>query len=210
MPPGLHRFVLLCLLAPWLVACSAVVVRPAQVSAPRSVQLLEHGRHSSLLLTAADQTRLRYAYADWSWYVEEEQGLVDAARALVTPSGSALGRQEVAPQQPGERLESAVGVGIGRAYAFHADAARVDALIKSLERQFNESGSAPVFRAERNLWFVPHPRPYTFGYNSNHMVADWMRELGFQVRGNPALGRWQVAQEGSEQNREHKQGDGDR
>lgn len=172
--------------------CSAVITVPATVNEPRTVQLLEHGRHSSILLTSAEQTRLRYAFGDWAWYVDQQQGLASGTRALVRPSKAAFGRQLIGAAQPGEHLESAVGVGIGQAYLFQVEAAQVDALIKSLEQQFHSSSATPFYSAARNLAFVPDARPYTYHHNSNHQVADWLRALGLQVHGNPALGNWRV------------------
>jgi hypothetical protein len=192
MPTHLFARIVLLALLPWLAGCAARVIPPEPPREPRSVQLLEHGRHSTLLLTAADQTRVRYAYADWAWYVEGERGLGAGARALLRPSRSALGRQVVAPYQQGERLESVVGVGVGQRYAFDAEAERVDALLDTLDRLFQSAEGEPGFSPEMNLHFVQHPRPYTYAYNSNHMVADWLRELGFEVHGDPANGGWRV------------------
>jgi hypothetical protein len=186
------RAILLSLLLPWLAGCAATIVAPAAIDEPRAVEVLGHGRHTTLLLTAADRSRIRYAYADWDWYVEGERGAGAAARALFGPSPAALGRQRIGPVQPGERLETAVGVGIGQYHAFAAEAGRVDALIEKLDRTFHASTEPPQHSGEMNLELVPHPRPYTFAYNSNHMVADWLRELGFEVRGNPAIGRWRL------------------
>ncbi len=188
----LPRIIILIMLMPWLAGCEAVVIAPADVSVPRTVQLLEHGRHTTLLLTAADQTRVRYAYGDWIWYVEGKQNLRTGLQALFLPSQAAFGRQPIGPEQPGEQLESVVGVGIEQAYKLRADAAQVDALLASLDRQFQASPAQPQYSLERHLWVVPHPRPYTFAYNSNHIVADWLRELGFVVHGNPAWGHWQI------------------
>ncbi len=188
----LPRIILLIVLMPWLAGCEAVVVAPSAVSIPRTVQLLEHGRHTTLLLTAADQTRVRYAYGDWIWYVEGEQNPRTGIQALFSPTQAAFGRQLFGPEQPDEQLEAVVGVGIEQAYKFQAEAARVDTLLASLDRQFHAGPAEPRYSVERNLWVVPHPRPYTFAYNSNHIVADWLRELGFEVHGNPAWGHWQV------------------
>jgi hypothetical protein len=190
MRPSLPVFALL---LPLLAGCAATIVPPRDLEQPRAVEVLTHDRHTTLLLTAADASRLRYAYADWAWYVEGEQGLRSGARALLSPSQAAFGRQRIAAQQPGERLQAVVGVGIDERYRLAADAERVDALIERLDRQFHASPAEPRLSPSLNLVLVPHPRPYTFAYNSNHMVADWLRELGFEVRGNPAVGRWKVA-----------------
>lgn len=192
----LKGLLLSALLLPLLSACTAEVRPPAEAQSPRTVHLLQHARHASLVLTAADHTRIRYAYGDWAWYVEGDEGLVSGARALFIPSQAGLGRRAFSPAGPGETLERQVGVGVDRAYHFKIEAAKVDRLIDSLEHEFHASQATPRFSAGRGLSFVPHPRPYTFGNNSNHMVAEWLRALGFEVKGNPAMGYWRV--EGAE------------
>lgn len=176
-----------------LSGCGALVVGPAQVSGEqRTVYLLDHGRHSTLLLTAADQSRLRYAYADWAWYVDEDAGLKTGFDAMVRASRAALGRQRLAAAQPGENLASVVGVGIEQAYAFQVDAARVDELVVSLEHLYHSSTDEPHHSSRRNLSFVEYPQAYRFSQNSNHKVAAWLGKLGVSVSGNPAIGRWRV------------------
>jgi len=187
------RTALLTLLSLLLCGCGAVAVGPAQPPAEsRVVQLLEHGRHSTLLLTAADQTRLRYAYADWSWYVDEDAGVRTGLAAMLRDSRAALGRQQLPPARPDENLASVVGVGIAKAHVFQVDASKVDDLLASLEQLYHASADQPYHSGTRNLSFVEHPQPYRFSQNSNHMVADWLGELGVSVTGNPAVGRWHI------------------
>lgn len=175
-----------------LAGCAATLRGPAESAEMRTVQLLEHGRHSSLLLTAADASRVRYAYGDWAWYVEEDTGALSGARALLRKSPAGLGRQRLGPAAPGRPLSSEIGIGIANTYRFDVPADRVDALIRLLDGKFEQSEQTPWFSDARQLHFIPHPRPYTLGYNSNHMVADWLRQLGVEVDGNPALGRWRL------------------
>ena len=127
---------LICLPLLLVSGCSATISLPAQVAEPREVQLLLHGRHSSILLTAADQSRLRYSFGDWAWYVANEQSLASGSRALFLDSKCALGRQQIAPASAGENLEAQIGVGIGQRWQFQLEAAKVDALIETLEQQF--------------------------------------------------------------------------
>jgi hypothetical protein len=186
--PFLRRAVLLLLGLLCLPGCSARLVPPEPPSEPRRVWLLEHGRHSTLLLTASDDALHRYAYADWAWYVEGERGAAPAVDALLRRSPAALGHARLpAGSGPGD-----VGVGVQRSVGFEVESAAVDALLQALSEIFEDTAVAPQFSAETHLHFVPHPRPYRFGYNSNHMVADWLRALGVGVSGNPAIGRWRV------------------
>ncbi len=177
----------------WLTGCAAKVETPSVVHAPRTVQLLDHGRHTSLVLTTFDQTRIRYAYNTWEFFAEDAGGVLPSTRAALTSNPAALGRQVLSPERQGEdrdALEELVGVDIERIYTFDVSGARVDALLRSLEGQFHSSQEEPHFSKKRALSFIHHPWPATFGYNSNHMVADWLYRLDVEVHGNPALGRW--------------------
>lgn len=189
---------LLPLLLGLLAGCGATVLPPASVEQPRVVYLLQHARHSSLLLTAADSSRVRYAYGDWAWYVEEREGLFSGARALVWPSRAALGRLPVPPLQDGEQLERVIGVGIDRAHCMQLEGGLVDQLLAELDAQYHASDLSPRFSATRNLYFVTHPRDYTLLHNSNHVTVSWLSSLGVQVHGSPALGRWEMGASASE------------
>lgn len=70
------------LLAFSLAGCTAHVIPPSGLTAPVSVYVLNHGRHSSLVLPGESGWR-RYAYGDWQWYAENRTGLMQGAAALV-------------------------------------------------------------------------------------------------------------------------------
>jgi hypothetical protein len=190
--PSTKLLLLLLLLVGLLAGCGATILPPASVEQPRVVYLLQHARHSSLLLTAADSSRIRYAYGDWAWYVEEREGLASGARALLWPSRAALGRLPVPPLQEGEQLARVIGVGIDRAHCLQLEGRLVDQLLAELDSQYRAGTATPHFSPTRNLHFVPHPRGYTLLHNSNHVTANWLSSLGVQVRGDPALGGWQL------------------
>ena len=90
----MSKCLLLVVLVITLSGCGGTVTLPVQDADGREVALLQHARHSSLVLTRADHTRVRYAYGDWAWYVEQETGPISGVRALFLPSRSALGRAE--------------------------------------------------------------------------------------------------------------------
>lgn len=186
------KLLLLPLFAVLLAGCGAAIWPPAAVEEPRTVWLLQHARHSSLLLTTADSSRVRYAYGDWAWYVEQREGLYSGARALLWPSRAALGRLSLPPAQAGERLGRVIGVGIDHAHCLRLDANQVDRLLAELDAYYHASDLPPHFSATRNLYFVTYPRAYTLLHNSNQVTASWLRELGVQVRGSPALGHWEL------------------
>ncbi|MBB5015992.1 hypothetical protein [Rehaibacterium terrae] len=183
---------LLCLATVALLAgCAATVVAPGAPVQPRPVYLLDHGRHTSLVLVDASGRPVRIAYGEWRWYVEGETGAVRAFGALFRPTPAALGRHMLRRHDTA-RFQDEVGSRIRVIVPLQAEAAAVDRLLQDIDRLFEARADTRRYSAALELEFVVHPEPYTLGNNSNHKVAEWLRELGFEVRGSPMLGRWRV------------------
>lgn len=184
----------LLLLALLLCGCSAVVTRPSPDAGDdlRPVFLLDHGRHASLVLTRPDHSLVRYAFGDWAWYAEGRSGAGPAVTALLVPSRSALGRRELAPISDEADLQRRIRVGIEAIHTLSVAADRIDALDQDLSRWFEEGAAERLLNPRFDLEFVPGPRPYSLGDNSNHRVAEWLEALGVEVRGNPMLGHWRL------------------
>lgn len=177
-----------------LSACAGTITKtvPAAASETRPVVLLDHGRHASLVLTRADQNLVRYLYGDWRWYAENDTGPLRAIPTLFARTPSALGRREMSGPASSEALRRQVPVHIDQIHWLSADAARIDALDRRLSTYFEGRLDERLFNPVYELEFVPGPRPYTLFDNSNHIIAEWLEELGIEVRGNPIFGRWRV------------------
>lgn len=117
------------LLAFSLAGCTAHVIPPSGLTAPVSVYVLDHGRHSSLVLPGESGWR-RYAYGDWQWYAENRTGLMQGAAALFWPTQAGLGRQLLA--QPPD-LAPSLTVGFVSLHKIPADAEKVAALVERLD-----------------------------------------------------------------------------
>lgn len=191
MPSPVVRFGLIVLL-PALAGCSARIVPPAPPDEPRTVFLLDHGRHSSLVLARADGTLVRYSYGDWRYYVEGETGLRHGMRAVFVPSQAALGRRELPGPATPENVGRQVLVVIERILPLQTEAVAADGLQTILEAIYQDNRDQALFHAEYDLEFVPHPRAYTLTHNSNRAVANWLIELGCEIHGTPILSRWQL------------------
>lgn len=174
--------------------CAGVVARtaPESVSETRPVFLLDHGRHSSLVLTRADQSLVRYAHGDWTWYAQDRTGPGRALTALLAPTRSAVGRRQLAPIVDDDELRQQIRVEIQAIHRLTAAAVRIDALDEHLTQLFQAGASERLFNERFDLEFVPGPRPYTLFDNSNHVVAEWLEVLGIGVRGTPIFGRWRL------------------
>lgn len=171
------------------VGCTAVITAPTPISDPVPVYVLDHGRHNSLVLVVDGERPLRLAYGEWGWYVEGRTGPLRTLSTLFRSTPGALGRAELrGPPVPGcwaEQVRSEIRAVLG----FSAERAEVRALASTIEQRFETAEPPPVASLRLNLEFIIADRPYTLAYNSNHQVVAWLERLGFEVRGDPTVGR---------------------
>ncbi len=171
--------------------CATTIVPPDSVDRPQSVFVLDHGRHSSLVLPHPDGF-VRYAYGDWGWYAEVDTGPAEALRAVFWPTRAGLGRRQTDRPATREGLREGLRVGIQEIHAVEVDADRVTALRDSLEARHRENLSSVKYNATYDLAFVEYPEAYAFWHNSNHKVADWLRRLGCTIEGTAFWAWWEV------------------
>ncbi|MCA1797899.1 MAG: hypothetical protein LC632_00185 [Xanthomonadaceae bacterium] len=157
------------------------------MSDAKPVFLLDHGRHTSLALTTDARTVVRYSYGDRRWYALGDTGLRSGFNALFRDTPAVLMRVELQAAPTLDAVVRAVGIEVERAYVLMAPTQRVDALAGKLESLYRTGAGDPDAR------FAPHPTPYTLGYNSNHAIADWLGELGCDVRGSRLTTDWRLA-----------------
>jgi hypothetical protein len=178
-----------------LCGCVATIGCPLPDADSRPVFVLDHGRHTTLVVARADGTLVRYAYGDWRWYAEADTGVWQGLAALAWRTRAAFGRREyaaMAEAPDGDAVERIVRVGVETIHALHAPGPATDALTARLDAQFEAGLERRLVNLAYDLEFVPDPRGYWFWYNSNHRVADWLRALGCTVRGPTLLARWRV------------------
>jgi hypothetical protein len=181
--------VMLSICAVILSACAATLVPPPAVEEPAGVYVLNHGRHTSLVLVPDEHTVQRQALGEWRWYVDGQSGLLRSLGALFLPTPAALGRMRLSgPPEPDCWVDQ-VGSDIHAVLAFDAEQSEVVALIEDINRLFEAPGAEPYYSSTLNLEFIIDDRPYTLGDNSNHRVTEWLERLGFEIRGNPVFGR---------------------
>jgi hypothetical protein len=78
-------------------------------------------------------------------------------------------------------------------HTLQVEETRARALRTRLDSLFQEGrGEAFRYNADYDLEFVRHPATYWFGRNSNHVLAEWLRELGVPVGGITMFSSWKV------------------
>ncbi|WP_410473920.1 hypothetical protein [Guyparkeria sp. TX1] len=172
-------------------ACTTTIVPPASVDRPQSVFVLDHGRHSSLVLPHPDGF-VRYAYGDWGWYAEVETGTTEASRAVLLPSRAGLGRSVKGEAATANGVRAGLIVGIQDLHEVQVETDQVATLRSSLEGLYRDNEDSLKYNAVYDLAFVEHPEAYAFWNNSNHKVAEWLRRLGCGIEGSAFWASWQV------------------
>ena len=178
-----------CLLA----ACSATIVPPDAPISPVTVVVLDHGRHSSLVLPDTSDGAIRYSYGDWDYYVLRRTDLGTGARALFEPTPAALGRERLPVPPESAQLPALLKVPVVQRFPVDVERARASALREDLEDRFRSALDTKVYSPWFGLEFVRDPRPYTLTHNSNRVVAEWLAALGCEIRGRPVLSSWRLA-----------------
>ena len=174
------------------IACTIHVKPPAEVRDPVQVFIIDQGRTSSLVLPTGTGQTVRYAFGDWNYYALSHDGLFDGMAALFLPTQGALGRRVMAAPPVEESVRTSIRASYEHIYPLTVDASRVAALRDELEAVYEQHLDTLIVSEYNDFEFVHHPQDYTWFYNSNHMVADWLRQLGAEVSRPTYYSTWQI------------------
>lgn len=183
---------ILALLAALLTACTSVIIPPDNPQEPVSVFVLDHGRHSSLVLPGEDGRAVRYSYGDWEYYALNRTGLGSGLRALLWPTRAALGRQHLVASADVAGLVTQLRLEVVESFELKVEMAAMRHLQQELGDLFDGATDSLHYSSTYDVNFVLHPEPYTINYNSNRMVARWLGQLGCTVVGRPVLSKWRI------------------
>ena len=180
------------MLAGSAVGCSATrIIPPDSVAEPAPVFVLEHSDSSSLVLSAADGSLHRYAYGDWAYYAERQTGSGTGLAALLWATPAGLGRRQLDGPATAASIYRQVRIDIDKLHTIEVERRQVERLRRQLDALFDATANHYP-SPDVDLVFVPHPLAYHLNHNSNHVVADWLVQLGCQVDSRPILSGWVV------------------
>lgn len=177
-------------------ACTNTVVPPPAPAQPAAAFLLDHGRHSSLVLERPDGIT-RYSYGHWAYYARNRTGALRASGTLFGANAAGLGRRHLPGPAEMTNVHRRIRVPIEHAWRIEVPAAAVDRLAGRLDRLFVEQAASRIDNPLYDLEFVRHPDPYRTSHNSNHVTGAWLRELGCRVDTGTPFSVWHVTAPGS-------------
>lgn len=177
-----------------LSGCSGRITPPTTPETPRSVFVLDHGQHSSLVIEDKHGNLARYSYGDWRYYAEGETSFWSGLRAMFAPTKAALGRKHLSGPATLENVQKQVRIVVINTVPLEAEASAVDALQYKLETIYLQNQYSKIYRQDYDLEFVHYPLDYSVRHNSNQVIGLWLTELGSDIHGWPLLSNWRLLQ----------------
>jgi hypothetical protein len=171
-------------------AVPTTVMPPARPADPATVFLVDFGRTPGLVLTVGDDRMVAYVYGDWKYYALRQQGALESLAALLWPTQGTLGRKEIAGPPTAAALRDGLGAEIEHLYQFDVDRQALLRLHEQLDRLHRDQLSTATH--SYGMTFVHHPEAYTYWSNSNHMAAEWLKDLGCDIDGPAFSSSWRV------------------
>jgi hypothetical protein len=196
MKPIVSRVLWLASAAAGLLVVSVLVpttvTLPKSPIDPRSVYLIDHGTHSSLVIQTSDNKMLRYSYGDFRYYALRDTSLASGAAALFWPTPATLGRGELKGPISEKSLRDQLVVVVEEIYPIEVTAEKADLLILDLDAIYFAGEGELVKVPEYGLIFAPHPIDYFWNSNSSTMIGVWLKKLGADVLGWALLSSWNL------------------
>ena len=167
---------------------------PADPVNPRAVFLIDHGRHSSLVISRSDGELVRYAYGDWRYYADQDTSLASGAAALFWPTPATLARAELNGPAEIEVLRGQLRVGVQDIHVFDVSGEAADRVAAELDSLHVQGVLEHQYVPAYDMTFAPHPTPYTWLSNSASVLASWLEQMGVEVEGPQLFASWRVAE----------------
>jgi hypothetical protein len=176
-----------------LSGCGTTTLKPpTNPPDPRTVFVLDHGRHTSLVVTTDAGDLVRYAWGDWRYYADQDTRLRTGAAALFCGTPSTLARRELVGPAEAAALVAQLRVGVQMIHVLQVDGADADRLRAELDALHAKGADRHRYVAVYDLVFAPYPEPYTWRNNSTTKIAEWLDAMGVEVSGPALVARWQV------------------
>lgn len=175
-----------------LSGCANTIYLAERPSEIRKAYLVDFGRHTRLVFGLPGGEFVEYGYGEWQWYARMENQWWRVPAVLFWPTQGSLARREwLGPGAETRLLDEYGGLIV---LEVPAEARKVDALVAELDRDFKRRSHQLVRNRIYRLDFVPYNRPYWLFNNSNHVVKEWLQELGYEVRGSGVFAEWKYAE----------------
>jgi hypothetical protein len=155
-------------------------VPPERSSDDVEVLLVDEAWHKGLVLRSTDGALVEWGFGAYGWYALERNEWYHVLGTVLWPVGGTLSRRAWSPEERGRRAAEDV-------HAFHAPRARVEALARALQAEFDAASGAPHWSEPQQTHFARSDTSYWMFHDCHDQTAEWLEGLGCTVE--PALVR---------------------
>ena len=171
------------MIAACLGGCANRVTPPDELVSPVTVYVADHGKHSSLLLPAAEPVPpggpayVQYAYGAWHCFALNNNGWRDYLRVALMTDRGALGREPIFESSRADlarRLKA-------RVTPLAVERADAEWLRIRLDAAFDARAGEAIDNRLVTMMLVPYDGPnarYSLLNHCNHTTSRWLRQLG--------------------------------
>jgi hypothetical protein len=174
-----------------LPGCAWTVRGPAAVADPVPVWISEYGKHCRVAVPSGRSTFIEYGFGEWNFYAREKRDIFSILRAGSGFGAGALSRRELIPAPDGTLGPWQTGG--TRSESLLVERSRAESLRSKLDARWQANRHSVRQREIDGVVVSRDPARYHVFRNSNHATAEWLRELGCDVRGFPLLSNFRVA-----------------
>lgn len=186
----MHAILNAALIALLLPGCAWTVRPPANIADPVPIWITEYGKHCRVALPAGDSSFTEYGFGEWNFYGREQRGWLSTLRAGAGLGAGAFSRRTLTPDPDG--ILGPRQTGGTRSERVQVERAQADTLRRELDARWNRNRGNVRIRQVDGVPVSRDPACYHVFHNSNHATADWLGELGCQVRGFPLFSNFRV------------------
>jgi len=177
----------------FLSGCGTTYLQPpVDPPEPRAVFVVDHGRHTSLVLVTDTGDMVRYAYGDWRYYADQDTRLRSGFAALFCRTPSTLARRDLEGPPEEAVLLARLRVGVQTIHLLEVRGSDADRLRAELDALHAQGADQHQYVAVYDLVFAPHPEPYTWRNNSATKIGEWLEAMEVLVKGPALVSRWEV------------------
>ncbi len=173
-----------------LPGCAWTVRAPATVADPVPVWISEYGKHCRVAVPSGRSTFVEYGFGEWNFYAREKRDIFSILRAGSGFGAGAFSRRELIPAADGTL--SPWQTGGTRSESVLVERARAESLRGKLDARWQSNRHNVRQREIDGVVVSRDSARYHVFRNSNHATAEWLRELGCDVRGFPLLSNFRV------------------
>jgi hypothetical protein len=180
-----------------LPGCAWTVRAPSTVADPVPVWITEYGKHCRVALPAGDSTFTEYGFGEWHYYALEERDWLSTLRAGAGFGSGAFSRRTLRPAADGTLGPRQTGG--TRSARLTVERTEADRLRRELDARWARNRDDIRIRQADAVPVSRDPARYHLFENSNHATANWLRQLGCQVRGFPLMANFRVEERAGHQ-----------